>query len=160
MSITHFYFSCWRAVLTEPKTFRLLVLPWQCRAAVLPRLGGYMRLVGNRARTASLNWPKGYSLPYVMLNNKTGELTLGSTLLGSWLGIDHWVARNSVACHLFCKCTSLYIEIIIITIVFPLLIFHGKWFVFQSMSSTNYFSIFWFSLPSHWVKGVSEWLSV
>ena len=62
MLITHQYFSCCLVMLYRARdisVFQLPALPCHQR-----EMGDHNELRGDRTRTADLNWPKGYSIPY------------------------------------------------------------------------------------------------
>lgn len=56
--------------------------------------GGHKELGGNRTRTAALNWPKGYSVPYGIMQKQLEKRELvrvGSCCLGTgWASVSGW----------------------------------------------------------------------
>lgn len=107
MLITHQCFSCCRALLTQSQgLFSFLCSPASKGAGVHWELGG------DRTRTDGSVWPKGYSIPCIMLNNKTGGIgQRGCHCSGTgWVGIGWWVVRNCIVHHLLCTYYYYYLS--------------------------------------------------
>ena len=139
-------------------------------STVLPAWGPaeHEELRRDRTRTASLHWPKGYSILYDIIRKRTSKMVgtwLGEQLLlVDWLDISPQVVSNClcITCFLYIYlCTYLqsyifknihawFYTCIIITIISLFLFCFIRHLSSQHTSSTFFFQ---FSPPSHWEEG-------
>ena len=151
MLITHQCFSYGWAVLYRAKDIpvsQFLVLSCKWRW-----LRGHKELGWDRSRTADLNWPKGYSIPYNILQKPwkmVGTWPREKPLLRDRLGIGEWWAIA------LCITCFVYVYIYTITIILFFFSLYFSDLVFYLNLRVLRFFFFWFSPPSHWEGSVSE----
>lgn len=81
---------CWVALILNQRLFSFLCC-LKC-----DKLGVHRELRGNQARTADLNWPKGYPIPYdTILNNNTRVAPGGGCL---WELAGHQLVDGEQLC--------------------------------------------------------------
>ena len=79
-------------------------------------------------RTADVNGPKGYSIPYdIILNSKTGRNCPGDEGYRCLELAEHWsTVSEELHCALLILQKYMYIRTITITIIFTFLLFSSK----------------------------------